>query len=148
MTGTSSRAASKLAQLAVTHSENAKIRAYAQTWLNDYQAGSDSLADINTSMKVTLPDTDEPMVQRTFARLRGLHGDQYDRAFLQEMQATNAAGIDRYEAATSFTTNKNLKAHIDKTLPMMRTGTQPGGSRVTPPSPAELWDTHPRVLAN
>ena len=124
MTGTSGRAAAKLAQLAATHSENAKVRAYAQTWLNDHQAGSDMLADINTSLKVTLPGNDEPMVQRTYARLRGLHGDLFDQAFLKEMEAFNAAGIARYEAAGNFAKNKNLKAHIDRTLPALRTGTQ------------------------
>jgi putative membrane protein len=52
--------------------------------------------------------------------MKGLKGEEFDRAYVQQMVQNHRSGIQKYETAQRDVTNADLKNYISSTLPTLR----------------------------
>jgi putative membrane protein len=108
-----------LAEMVEGKSENKAIDEYAGQLEKDHSNVLDELRRL--ADKADIKMTDEPAAEKASleSKLESLNGPTLDRAYLSEMIDAHKTNIAKFESMQSTATGE-LKALIDKTLPVMR----------------------------
>ena len=107
----------ELAQQKATHPD---VRSLAQTITNDHRAANKELIDIAGAKGVTLPTDMTSEQHQHHARLEGLSGAEFDRAYVQMMIDDHAQDIALFEAKANAVSSDAFRAFAQKTLPALR----------------------------
>lgn len=140
----------RLAQLAVTKARDNSVKEFAEMLVKDHTAANEGLKAAAKAADIIISEKADPKADETYARLEKMGATGFDRAFLDEMQHCHNQSIALYEAGRKVAKHKAIIAHIDKTLPVLRThlekiqGLQPG-KRADAPSRDEDKKSAPLV---
>lgn len=110
------------ARLAAEKATDPQVKSFAAKLLDQHQQSNEELKQIASNKGVTLP-TQLPSKERAMIdRLSKASSDKFDQEFLKTVGLKDhKEDIRQFENASKETTDTELKAWIDKTLPTLRT---------------------------
>lgn len=106
------------ARMALQRSNNARVKAIAQTIVDDHtKAGADLRA---AASGMTLPTALDERHKGLIDNLRGASNENFDRVYLEQQQAAHREAVDLFSGYADGGDNASLKAFAAKTLPALR----------------------------
>jgi putative membrane protein len=114
-----------VSRVAISRASDPQVKAYAQMLLDHHTANNGELiALVNAKGHRVAPGL-PPSLQQKVTTLSGLSGPAFDREFVrtsgvQDHRATIAA----FEQGRTMVADRDLRAYIDKTLPVLRSHLQ------------------------
>src|SRR5688572_2936431 len=115
-----SRFQSEAARLALGKSNDAGVRSFAATLINHHAAVTTTLQHMLHMRGMAPPMLDNEQ-RKTLNRLAKIHGNKFDREFMEEVGLKNQQlDVELYEKASLVVKDPALKAWIDRTVPTAR----------------------------
>ena len=106
------------ARLASERSSDPRVKAFAATLIREHGQAQEALKKVALDHNYPLPDQPPEDKRPMLARLAVLSGQEFDRAFRNEVGVKDhQADIKTFERASRATRTPDLKAWIEKTLP-------------------------------
>ena len=107
-----------MAKLALSKTENADVKKYAQMMVADHGKTTAQLKPIADAAGVPKPDL-KPKDKATAAKLEGLSGNKFDVAYLEANVQAHQATAAKMKALAPAATNPDLKSFAAATLPVV-----------------------------
>jgi putative membrane protein len=108
-----------LAKIAQRKASSEDVKRYAQTLERDHSQANHELKSWATSKNVTLPPA--PADGKTVdAKLEGLEGAAFDKAYIAAMIQDHRKDIAAFEKEAASGADPDLKAFVQKTLPTLK----------------------------
>ncbi|MEO7338862.1 MAG: DUF4142 domain-containing protein, partial [Caldimonas sp.] len=107
----------QVAQLALSRTSDAAVKAYASMVIDDHTNENNELAQLASVRGVTMPVQLPKELQAELRRLTRDTGAAFDRAFVQLQERSHLQDIEEFEVAAHKSQEGDLKAWIDRTLP-------------------------------
>ena len=108
-----------LSQLALTRSEDAEVKAFAQRMVTDHGRANEELQKLATGKGLALPtalhDTNESALKDLQSR-----GADFDARYAAQMVADHQKVIADFENAERTVADSDVKAFVTRTLPVLR----------------------------
>src|SRR5688572_28550682 len=115
-----SRFQSEAARLALGKSNDAGVRSFAATLINHHATATTTLQHMLHMRGMAPPMLDNDQ-RKTLNRLAKIHGNKFDREFMEEVGLKNQQlDVELYEKASLVVKDPALKAWIDRTVPTAR----------------------------
>lgn len=107
----------KSSQIALQKSRNPQVLNVAKRMVKEHSAANAELKTVAQDNKMSLPTDTDPMHKAAIAKMSGLSGTAFDKAYIgsQEKAHTDTVGLFGKEIATG--TNVGLTAFASKNLP-------------------------------
>ncbi len=108
---------------AAAHSKNAKVQAFAQTMERDHTSVNKQAVDLVTKLNVQPKENEVSRKltsdgEKTLTRLRGLHGTEFDKAYIDNEVAYHETVIDMVKTRLiPEATNSELRELLVKVSP-------------------------------
>jgi putative membrane protein len=113
-------AALKLADLGAVKAGNDKVKELARMLVREFTAANDSLKAVAATIKVTFPDSTDQRSEEKYRAIKRMSAEEFDAAFLTEIERVHAASIRLREAARKTARHPDVKALIDTSLPVVK----------------------------
>jgi putative membrane protein len=111
----------QLAQLAMTNSNDANVKQFAERMVKEHSATSAKLKTIAAKEGLALPTALDAEHAAVKTRLTSLKGKEFDQAYAQEMAKGHDKAVALFESATQAPLIKgDLKQFATSTLPKIR----------------------------
>ena len=111
----------ELGKLAMTNSQDASVRKYAERMVKDHTATSAKLKTIAAKDNLTLPQALDSEHAALKAKLSGLKGEEFDREYTKSMAKGHDKALALFEsAAQTPQITGELKSFAASTLPALR----------------------------
>ena len=108
----------ELAQLALTHSQNEEIREAAEMIRDDHKAAETQLRAVaGTSLPVTTLNDEHLKVK---ARLEGLNGPEFDKAFIDAMVADHKKVLEFYQTQAKNAPTQPMRDYFAQNAPTIK----------------------------
>jgi putative membrane protein len=109
----------KLGQLGADKSQNAQIKSFGERLVKDHTKANEELMKIAQSKGVDLTSTaDHPTKEVT--KFSNKSGSDFDKAYIRHMVSDHQKDISKFEKEASQSSDAELKAFAEKTLPTLR----------------------------
>ena len=109
------------AQLAATRSTDRAVKSYAATLAEQQGAANNELMQLAASLGLELPAALQRSARHELERLGKRTGAEFDREFVREIGIKeHERDIRRFQKASKDVKEPQLKAWIDRTLPMLQ----------------------------
>jgi len=105
--------ASRLAQ---TQAQSAKVKAFAETMIRDHGKANSELKTIAQKDGYTLSNTPTEAQQTNLAKLRSLHGKDFDTAFASMMVSDHRDAVALFQTESTSGNDGDLKSFATRTL--------------------------------
>lgn len=113
------------ARLAATRAGNAQVRGYAQMLLDHHAANNGELMALVSTKGHRIAPGLPAVLQQKVATLSGLSGADFDREFVKTTGVQDhKAAVAAFEKGRATVDDRDLRAYIDKTLPVLRSHLQ------------------------
>jgi len=109
----------ELGQLALSKSQDPKIRAFAQRMVTDHGKANKELATTAKSRNIQVPTKLDAEHQAMVQTLSAKSGADFDAAYAEHMNAAHAKAIALFEGGSN-SSDKELSALAKKTLPTLK----------------------------
>lgn len=112
----------KMGKLAAENGQNPQLKRFGQTLQQDHSKANQELMQVAQTLGVTLPtasDRDEHKDDRSMDKLTEKTGAEFDKAFAENALKHHQKDITEYQEALQDARNPQLKAYIQKTLPVL-----------------------------
>jgi putative membrane protein len=110
----------ELSKLALTKSQNAEIKKFAQKMVDDHTKAATALQDLATKKGKVLPADMDSSHKSTLEKLKGLSGADFDKAYVDAMVEDHEDAVDLFENESEDGTDADSKAFAAKTLPTLK----------------------------
>jgi putative membrane protein len=110
----------ELGRMAMDKAQNAEVKRYAQTMVQDHTAANNELKAIATKKNMTPPAETDAEHKAVMTRLQGLSGAEFDRAYMEAMVADHEKTVALFETGANTGTDADVKQFAAKTLPKLR----------------------------
>jgi putative membrane protein len=111
----------QIAQLAATKAMDANVKSYASMLVDHHTAANNELTRIANARGVELPAAPPRAMRREIEKIGKKSGDAFDREFVREVGLkAHEKDIKSFERASKDVKDAELKAFVDKTLPVLR----------------------------
>lgn len=110
----------KLGKLASDKAASADVKSLAQTIVSDHTAANSELEALAQKKHVELSAVIAPKSASMFQSLEKYSGNDFDKEYLKQMESDHKKDISDFESASKKAEDSDLKAFIDKTLPVLR----------------------------
>ncbi len=110
----------KIAGLAVKKSENADVKALAETLVTDHTKVHDELKMLATNKNVDLSAVIDPKDASTFQKLEKYSGAEFDKEYLGEVVSSHKKCLSAFEDISKESKNAEVKAFADKYIPVLK----------------------------
>jgi putative membrane protein len=110
----------KLSELANDRASDAKVKDFARQMVTDHTNANNDLKPIADSHKIAVPTMLQGESEVAYKRLKKLSGKKFDSAYTKVMVSDHDKTVTAFEGASSKVKDPDLKAFIDKTLPVLR----------------------------
>jgi putative membrane protein len=110
----------QLANLAAQKATSDEVKRYAQRLATDHSQAGQTIRQMASNLKFTLPQDLTPEQRNLVSRLENLSGKAFDRDYIKAMIADHQKDISEYERAASQATNQEIKQFASQALPMLR----------------------------
>jgi putative membrane protein len=108
-----------LSQLALSRSENAEVKAFAQRMVTDHGRANEELQKLATGKGLALPttlhDTNDDALKDLQSR-----GADFDARYVAQMAADHEKVIAEFENAERALADPDVRAFVTRTLPVLR----------------------------
>ena len=98
---------------------NARVKNFGQMMVDDHSKANDELKSLASQKNVTLPATMASDHQKDMDDLNKKTKD-YDKSYMKMMVDDHQKDISEFEKASKNTKDADVKAWVDKTLPVLR----------------------------
>jgi putative membrane protein len=99
----------QLGQLALQKSNNDDVKQFAQKMVDDHTQLGDQMKPVAQQMNVKIPDSPSSKDKAVMAKLQGLNGDAFDKAYIQDMVKDHKMDQKEFKQEASSTTDAQLK---------------------------------------
>ncbi len=106
----------QMGQLAQQKADNADVKQFAQTMIDDHTANDDQLAKLATTKGLNPPTDVGPMQQKMLTRLQGLDGKKFDRSYVNGQVKAHTAMLKLFQTEAKTTKDADLKAFAEQTV--------------------------------
>lgn len=110
----------QLGDLAKSKGKRDDVKKFGEMMVNDHGKANGELKMVASSKGLTLPEKLDAKHSATVDRLSKLEGDNFDKAYLAEMVKDHEKDVKEFEAASKSAKDVDVKAFVDKTLPVLR----------------------------
>ncbi|MES2810726.1 MAG: DUF4142 domain-containing protein [Bacteroidota bacterium] len=110
----------ELSKLAQAQGTNAKVKEFADGMVADHSKAGDELKAIAATKNITLPDSINADSKKAWSDLAAKKGADFDKAYVDKMVSDHKATVDLFESGQKNVKDPDLKAFIDKTLPVIK----------------------------
>jgi len=110
----------QLGKLAAEKGQNPQIKELGQRLAQDHSKANQDLMPIAQKCGVTLPNDQSWMEKLETKNLQNKSGADFDKAFAEHAIKDHEKDIDRFQKAQQDCKDPDLKAFIEKTLPVLR----------------------------
>lgn len=108
------------ARLAQTQGKSAKVKSFAATMLADHGKANDQLKDIAQKDGYTISMSPTSDQQNSLAKLRSLHGKDFDTAYTQMMMKDHRDAVALFQTESTSGMDGDLKSFAAHTLPTLQ----------------------------
>lgn len=108
------------ARLAQTQGQSAKVKSFADTMIKDHTKANAQLKSMAQSAGYTLSTSPTSEQESNLAKLRSLHGKDFDTAYAQMMVKDHREAVALFQAESTSGTDDQLKTFATKTLPILQ----------------------------
>jgi len=98
---------------------NARVKNFGQMMVDDHSKANDELKSLASQKNVTIPATMSSDHQKDMDDLNKKTKD-YDKSYMKMMVDDHQKDISEFEKASKNTKDADVKAWVDKTLPVLR----------------------------
>lgn len=109
-----------LSKIAEEKAKDPKVKEFAKQMIKDHSKANDELKTLATSKGITLPSAPNEEKQKEAADLGGKAGSDFDKAYISQMKKDHDQTVKLFEDAQKDVKDAELKAFIDKTLPVIK----------------------------
>jgi putative membrane protein len=109
-----------LGNLAVSKASSDDVKKFGQRMVDDHSKANDQLKQLAEQKHVTLPDKPSKSHQATEAKLSGLSGDSFDRAYMAEMLKDHKKDVADFKKASRSAADPEVKNFAASTLPTLQ----------------------------
>ena len=111
----------QVAQLAVSKATDPNVKSFASMLVDQHTAANNELVKIANAKGVELPAAPNHSLRREIEKLGKKNGAEFDRDFVREVGLkAHEKDIKAFEKASKDVKDADLKAFVDKTLPVLR----------------------------
>jgi len=109
-----------LSKIAEEKATDPKVKEFATQMITDHSKANDELKTLAASKNITLPSAPNEEKQKAAADLGGKSGSDFDKAYISQMKKDHEQTVKLFEDAQKEVKDADLKAFIDKTLPVIK----------------------------
>lgn len=109
----------ELGKLATEKASNAEVKKFGQRMVDDHGKANEELKTLADNKHITLPSTLDAKHKATIDRLSKLSGEQFDRAYVQDMLKDHQHDVAAFRAKSKSAKDADVKAWAAKTLPTL-----------------------------
>lgn len=110
----------KLAELANQKSRSAEVKQIAQQLITDHTASLNELKTLAQAKAIAVPVEETDAGQRVLQDLAEEYDEDFEKQWTREMLDLHEKDIDKFEDRLDDTEDPELKAFINKTLPVLK----------------------------
>lgn len=107
-------------RLAATQAQSAKVKSFAATMIRDHGKANEALKTIAQKDGYTLSAEPTQAQQSDLAKLRSLHGKDFDTAYAAMMVKDHRDTVALFQAESTSGTESDLKSFATQTLPTLQ----------------------------
>ena len=110
----------QMAQLAQQKSQNAGVKQFAQSMIDDHTPANSKLTELATSKGLTAPTDPNPAQQKMLAKLQGMDGAKFDHAYMTGQVKSHQTMLKLFEHEATNGKDTDLKAFAESTQPVIQ----------------------------
>jgi putative membrane protein len=111
----------QVSQLAASKATDPAVKSFASMLVDQHTAANNELVQIANARKVELPAAPPRALRRDIEKLGKKNGSEFDRDFVRNVGIkAHEKDIKMFEKASKDVKDAQLKAFVDKTLPVLR----------------------------
>jgi putative membrane protein len=111
----------QVSQLAASKATDPNVKSYASMLVDHHTAANNELVKIANARKVELPAAPKRALRRDIEKLGKKSGEEFDRDYVRNVGIkAHEKDIKLFEKASKDVKDAELKAFVDKTLPVLR----------------------------
>ena len=110
----------KLGELAEQKGMREDVKKFGERMAADHTNANDELKKIALGDGLALPDTLDAVHEGAVGRLAQLEGDQFDKAYIDDMVKDHAKAVGEFERASKNVSDAGLRAFVIKILPTLK----------------------------
>lgn len=110
----------ELSKLAQQKATNAKAKEFADMMVMDHNKANEDLKSLAKAKNVTLPDSLNADSKKMWDELNTKTGKDFDKAYVSTMVSEHKKTVSMFETASKDLKDAELKAFVDKTLPVLK----------------------------
>jgi len=107
-------------RLAAAQAGSAKIKSFANTMLRDHGKANDQLKTLAQKDGYTLSSMPTQAQQAELAKLRPLHGKDFDTAYAQMMVKDHREAVALFQSESTSGSDSDMKGFAAQTLPVLQ----------------------------
>ena len=108
------------AQIAASKAQSPDVKSFAGKMVTDHQNANNDLVQIANAKKVELPAAPPRGKRHEIETLGKKSGAEFDKLFVKASVSDHEKDVKNFEKAASKVTDPDLKAWVQKTLPVLR----------------------------
>lgn len=130
----------ELGRLATEKASNPDVKQFGQRMVDDHSKANDQLKQVAAEKHVTLPTGISAKDKATKAKLEALSGDQFDRAYMENMVKDHKQDVAEFQKASKSASDPQIKDWASQTLPTLQDHLKEA-QRIAPTQKAEASPT-------
>lgn len=110
----------ELGKLAAEKGATDEVKKFGQRMVDDHSKANEQLKQLADSKGATLPTKLDPNDQATKARLEKLSGQQFDRAYMNDMVKDHSKDVAEFKKESTTAKDTDVKSFASQTLPTLQ----------------------------
>lgn len=110
----------ELGKLAAEKGATDEVKKFGQRMVDDHSKANEQLKQLAESKGVALPTKLDPNDQATKARLEKLSGQQFDRAYMNDMVKDHSKDVAEFKKESTTAKDTDVKSFASQTLPTLQ----------------------------
>jgi putative membrane protein len=106
----------QMAQLAQQKADNADVKQFAQTMIDEHTPNNEQLVKIATAKGLTPPSDPSATQQKMMTHLQGLSGGTFDKAYVKGQVKAHTAMLKLFQTEAKHTQDPDLKSFATQTV--------------------------------
>jgi putative membrane protein len=111
----------QLGEVAQNKGTNPQVKEFGKMMVADHTKANDELKAIAASKNIALPTEPSEDLQKAAADITSKSGREFDKAYLKQMVKDHEKTVKLFEDGQKNVVDTEIKAFIDKTLPVLKT---------------------------
>jgi putative membrane protein len=110
----------ELGNLAVQKASSDEVKKFGQRMVDDHSKANDKLKEVASQEGLTLPESPNAAQKATKTRLSKLSGDQFDKAYMNNMVKDHKQDVADFQKESSNGHDEAIKDFASQTLPTLQ----------------------------